>query len=131
MIFTVWNEYEANLKTIWNLKVQSEIWRVNLNQYEPILNLIFLRFFRLPVWNEFKSYLKPIWNRKSQSETELKFSFIFFPIIFSIGYSFRFCKIDFCLEFSFWLTFHISDWLQIAFKFISDYQSEMNLKAIW
>ena len=31
---TVSDESEDNLKPIWNLKVQSEIWRINLNHYE-------------------------------------------------------------------------------------------------
>ena len=44
----------------------------NLNQSEPIWNLEFLQFFRLPVWNEYESNLKPIWNLKIQSNTELE-----------------------------------------------------------
>ena len=44
----------------------------NLNQSEPIRNLKFLWFFRLPVWNESESNLKLIWNLKSLSETELE-----------------------------------------------------------
>ena len=37
-----------------------------------------------------------------------------------LEFSFRLCEIDFSFELSFRLTFQISDWLQIAFRFISD-----------
>ena len=48
----------------------------------------------------------------------LGFSFRFCPINFSLKFSFILSKIDFSLEFSFRLTFPISDWLQIALRFI-------------
>ena len=38
-----------------------------------------------------------------------------------LEFSFRLCLINFFLEFSFKLTFQISYWVQIAFRFISDW----------
>ena len=60
-------------------------------------------------------------RRASTMKRPLEFSFRLCLINFSLDFSFIFCKIDFFLGFSFRLTFQISDWLQIAFKFISDW----------
>ena len=50
----------------------------------------------------------------------LEFSFRLCLINFSLEFSFRLCKIEFSLKFSFRMTFQISYWLQIAFRFVSD-----------
>ena len=51
----------------------------------------------------------------------LEFSFRLCLINFYLEFSFRLCEIDFSFELSFRLTFQISDWLQISFRFISDW----------
>ena len=63
-------------------------------------------------------------RRAAAMECPLKFSFRFCSDNFPLNFSFRLCKMDFSLEFSFRLTFQISDWLQIAFRFISGWNSE-------
>ena len=60
-------------------------------------------------------------RRAAVMKHPVEFSFRLCPISFSLEFSFKLCKIDFSLEFSFRLTFQISDWLQIAFRFISDW----------
>ena len=60
-------------------------------------------------------------RRAATMKRPLEFSFRLCLIKISLEFSFRLCKIDFSLEFSFRFTFQISDWLQIAFRFISDW----------
>ena len=60
-------------------------------------------------------------RRAAAMKRPLEFIFRLCPINFSLEFSSRLCRIDFSLEFSFRLTFQISDWLQIAFGFISDW----------
>ena len=60
-------------------------------------------------------------RRAAAMKRPLEFSFRFCPFNFSLNFSFKFCKIDFSLKFSFRLTNQISYWLQIAFRFISDW----------
>ena len=60
-------------------------------------------------------------RRSAMMKHPLEFSFRFCTINFSLEFSFRFCNIGFSIKFSFRLTFHISDWLQISFGFISDW----------
>ena len=60
-------------------------------------------------------------RQAAATKIPLDFSFILCPINFSLYFSFRFFKIDFSLRFNFRLTFQISDCLEIAFRFISDW----------
>ena len=51
----------------------------------------------------------------------LKFSFRLCSSYFSLDLSLRVCKTELSLKFSFRLAFQILDWLQIAFRIISDW----------